>query len=85
MKKWSEKTTFEITADIISESAFVLWLIFDAVGKKSGAAWTEIAGFISIMVICVLQGIAFWNQKRVISYIAIAGFVCLVVALVLLA
>ena len=85
MKKWNEKTTFEKFADIISEIAFVLWLIFDAVGTKTGAAWTEIAGFISFMVICVFQCIAFWNQKRVISYIAIAGFVCVAVAMVLLA
>lgn len=83
MKKWSEKTTLEKISGIIAEVTFCAWLILEAIGRNGGAEWTDIASRIAIMVICVFEGISFWNYKRFVSYIAIGGFVCILATFVL--
>lgn len=83
MKKWSEKTNLEKIADIISIIAFCVWLIFEAINRKGDVVWADIASRIAILVICVFEGISYWNERRVISYIAIGGFICLIATFVL--
>ena len=82
-KKWNEKTTFEKVLDIISGIALCVWVIFAVLERTNGDKWTEIGEYISIGIIGVCQGISFWNVKRVISYIAIGGVVCIVATVVL--
>ena len=78
MKKWSEKTKLEKAADIISAIALCFWLAFEFINKNGDVAWADIASRIAVIVICVFEGIGFWNERRVLSYIAIAGIVCII-------
>lgn len=82
-KKWNEKTTVEKTAEIISGIALVVWLVIEALGRKNMIQYADIASCIAVSVICICQAFAFWNVKRVFSYIAIAGTVLLVVVAIL--
>ena len=82
-KKWSEKTTFEKILDIISGIALCVWLIFGVLERTHGYDWADKGGYISAGVICVCQAISFWTVKRVISYIAIGGFMCMVASFVI--
>ena len=83
MKNWSEKNQLEKTADIISGIAFCAWLIFEFMNRNGGESWTDIASRIAVIVICIFEGISYWNEQRVISYIAIGGFICLIATFVL--
>ena len=83
MKKWSEKSVFEKICEIISGIAFCVWMIFEAMESKGIAQWADIASRIAIIVICIFEGIVFWNEKRFISYIAIGGVICLIATFVL--
>ncbi len=82
-KAWSEKTTFEKTVEIISGLAFCIWLVFTVLERR-GAVKTELGTCIPLIVVCVCQALSFWKVKRVFSYVAIAGAVCIVTALILL-
>ena len=83
MKKWNEKTALEKTSDIISGIALCAWLIFEALDRKGVAEWADVASRIAVIVICVFEGISFWNENRVLSYIAIGGVLCLTATFVL--
>ena len=83
MKKWSEKTTLEKVARIISETAFCIWILFQIL-FKTGVVNTEIVSIAAIFVICISEAIYFWNEKRVISYIAIGGVLLMSAAFLLL-
>ena len=83
MKKWSEKSVLEKTSDIISGIAFCAWLIFEIMDIKDIAEWADVASRIAIIVICVFEGISYWNEHRVISYISIAGAICIIATFVL--
>lgn len=82
-KKWSEKTTFEKTMEIISGLALCIWFVFVLLERR-GAVKTELGSCISLLVVCVCQAISFWNVKRVFSYVAIIGAICIATALILL-
>ena len=84
MKKWSEKTTLEKVARIISETAFCIWILFEIL-LKTEVVHTEIVSAAAIFVICISETIAFWNEKRVISYIAIGGAILMSAAFILFA
>ena len=81
-RKWNEKTTLEKTMDIISGIALCVWLIFEALERKS-IAYASMGAYISIIVICICEAISFWNVKRALSYVAIAGSVLLIATIVL--
>ena len=83
MKKWSEKTALEKVARIISEVAFCIWILFQILFKE-GVVNTEIVSIAAIFVICICETICFWNEKRVISYIAIGGVLLMSAAFLLL-
>ena len=83
MKNWSEKTVLEKISDIIAGIAFCVWMIFEAMDRKGMVEWADIASRISVIVICIFEGISFWNDKRIISYIAIGGTICLIATFVL--
>ena len=82
-KNWKDKSTFEKISDIISGIAFCAWLIFETMDRKGMAEWADVASRIAIIVICIFEGISFWNKHRVISYIAIGGLICLIATFVL--
>ena len=82
-KKWSEKTTFEKTMDIISGIAICVWLIFEMLERKNVVPYAGIASSISIWVVCICEAMAYWNVKRSFSYVAIAGAALLKVVTVL--
>ena len=83
MKKWSDKSVLEKTSDVISWIAFAAWLLFEMIEKNAGAGWTSIASRIAIIVICIFEGISYWNERRVISYVAMGGVLLLVATFVL--
>ncbi len=82
-KKWSEKTTFEKTVRIISFIAFCGWMVFEILERTNKSAATEMGSYISVCVICIAESISFWNFKRSVSYIGIAGAVCMLAVIVL--
>ena len=84
-KKWSEKTTFEKTLDIVSFVACAVWLTI-VILKRTNIfkQYADLCECICIVVICACQAISFWNVKRYLSYIAIAGCGCMVISCVLL-
>ena len=83
MKSWSEKNKLEKTADIISAIAFCFWLAFEFINRKGDVSWADIASRIAIIVICVFEGIGYWNEHRVISYIAIGGLILMLAIFVI--
>ena len=82
-RKWNEKNTLEKTVTIISGIALCVWLILGYIENK--APYAETISYIALCVVCVCEAVAFWNTKRVISYIAIGGMILMLTALVLLA
>ena len=82
-KKWSEKTTFEKTMDIISGIALCVWLIFEMLERKNTVPYASTAATISICIVCICEAFAYWNVKRAFSYVAIAGAVLLAAVMVL--
>ena len=83
-RKWSEKTTVENTAEIISAIALVIWLVFEAIGRTKNVQYAELIGTIALIVVCICEAVAFWNVKRALSYVAIGGTV-LIIAVAILA
>ena len=84
-RKWSEKTTLEKVATIISGVALCVWVLFEVLERTTSLAFTESVNYIAILVICVCEAINFWKVKRVLSYVAIGGAICMIAAAVLLA
>ena len=82
-KKWSEKTTFEKTVRIISFIAFCVWLVFEILERTNKSDAISLGSYISVCVICIAESISFWNFKRSVSYIGIAGAICMIAAIVL--
>ena len=87
MKKWNEKSIVEKAAEVISYVLIVSWLIFEALVKNGifQYQYTEITSCIVWGVVCLIEAVSFWNQKRVFSYIAIGGAVLIAAVLVLMA
>ena len=85
MKKWSEKTTLEKVADIIAFVAFCVWFITEYLADKGMVPESSPITYISLSMVCVCEAISFWNERRVISYVAIGGMVLMLVAAALLA
>lgn len=82
-KKWSEKTTFEKVVDIIAGVALCVWLVFETLERKNTVQYAGVVNYIALSVVCICEAISFWKVKRVLSYVAIAGVVCMVAAVVL--
>ena len=82
-KKWSEKTTFEKVVDIIAGVALCVWLVFEALERKNAVQYAGVVNYIAIGVVCICEAISFCKVKRALSYVAIAGVVCMVAAVVL--
>ena len=84
MNSWNEKTIVEKIATIISGIALCVWIVFEILGRRGSVSFAETAGYIAVSVVCVSEAIVYWRTKRVFSYIAIGGTVCIISALVLL-
>lgn len=85
MNSWNEKTTLEKIATVISGIALLAWLVFGFLERRNAVPYAEIAGYIAVNVLCICEAICYWRVKRVFSYIAIAGVICMVTVLILLA
>ena len=83
-QKWSEKTTLQKVMDIIAGIAFLVYLIFQALERAGKVVSADLITSIAILVVCICEAVSFWNTKRVFSYVAIAGAVCLTAVVVLL-
>ncbi len=83
-EKWSEKTTFQKVMDIIAGIAFCVYLIFEALERTGKVESADLITCIAIVVVCICEAFSYWNTKRIFSYIAIAGAICLPAAIVLL-
>ena len=83
-EKWSEKTTFQKVMDIIAGIAFCVYVIFEALERANKVESADLITCIAIGVVCVCEAFSYWNKKRIFSYIAIAGAVCLIAVIVLL-
>ena len=82
-KKWNEKTTLEKVSDIISCIALCVWFIFERLEKTNKVQYASTATCIAMSIVCVCQAVSFWNVKRIFSYVAIAGAVCLATVMIL--
>ena len=85
MNNWSEKTTLEKVATIIAGIALCVWLVFEFLERKNAVPYAETVNYIAIGIVCICEAISYWRVKRVLSYIAIAGVVCMAVVWILLA
>ena len=83
-QKWSEKTAFQKAMDIISGIAFLVYLIFQALERAGKVESADLITCIAIGVVCICEAFSYWNTKRTFSYIAIAGAICVITAIVLL-
>ena len=83
MKTWNEKNAFEKALDVISGIALVAWLIFAVLENNGTIDWQVDPTMIAATIICICQTFSFWNEKRVLSYVAIAGIICMVAVIVL--
>ena len=83
-EKWSEKTIFEKVMDIIAGIAFFVYLIFEALERSNKVESADLITCIAITVVCICEAFSYWNRKRIFSYVAIGGAVCLTAAMVLL-
>ena len=83
-EKWREKTTFQKVMDIISGIAFLVYLIFEALERNGKVESADLITCIAIGVVCVCEAFSYWNTKRIFSYVAIAGAVCLMAVMILL-
>ena len=83
-EKWSEKTTFQKTMDIIAGIAFLVYIIFEALERTGKVESADLINCIAIVVVCICEAFSYWNVKRVFSYVAIAGAICVITAIVLL-
>ena len=82
-EKWSEKTTLQKVMDIIAGIAFCVYLIFEALERSGKVESADLITCIAIGVVCICEAFSYWNKKRIFSYIAIAGAVCLIAVIVL--
>ena len=85
MKTWSEKNTVEKVATVISAIAFGVWFILNLLEETGVLTGMDVVNYAAILTICVSEAVNYWNQKRIISYIAIAGILCMVAVFVLYA
>ena len=82
--KWSEKTKLQKTMDIISGIAFLVYVIIQMLEGSNKVKSADVITCIAIVVFCVCEAVSYWNTKRILSYIAIAGLVFLTVVIVLM-
>lgn len=85
MKTWSEKNTFEKVLDVISGIAVFVWVILGFLERTHGYAWADAGTYVAAIVVCICQAFTYWNEKRALSYVAIAGVVCMIAVVILLA
>ncbi len=83
-QKWSEKTTLQKVMDIIAGIAFLVYVIFEALERSGKVESADLITCIAIGVVCICEAFSYWNTKRIFSYVAIAGAVCLTAVVVLL-
>lgn len=81
-KKWSEKTAFEKTLDIIAGIALCAWVVFEVLDRR-GLSFADEASCIALTIVCACEAFNFWKTKRIFSYVAIAGAVIIIAAMVL--
>ena len=84
MKKWIDKTNTEKTMDIIAGIAFFVWLACEWLENANKLPQNNIVTGLAACAVCICEAVAFWNEKRAFSYVAIAGAVLLIAVSVLI-
>ena len=74
-KKWAEKTTVGKILTVISRVAMIIWIVFWALNEWGSFPNSDIIANFALAFVCLCEIYEFWNVKRVISYVAIAGSV----------
>ena len=82
-KKWNEKTTLEKSVSIVSWVALVIWATFTVLERTDKVQFAGFVNYITLIIVCVCEAFSFWNVKRSLSYVAIAGIVFMLTAVVL--
>ena len=83
-QKWSEKTILQKIMDIIAGFAFLVYLIFQALERAGKVESADLITCIAIGVVCICEAFSYWNTRRIFSYVAIAGAICLIGVVLLL-
>ncbi len=83
-QKWSEKTILQKIMDIIAGIAFLVYVIFQALERAGKVESADLITCIAIGVVCICEAFSYWNTKRIFSYVAIAGAICLIGVVLLL-
>lgn len=83
-QKWSEKTKVQKVMEIIAGIAFCVYLIFEVLEHTNKVESADLITAMTISVVCICEAVSYWNTKRIFSYVAIAGAVCLIAVIVLL-
>ena len=83
-QKWSEKTTLQKVMEIIAGIAFLVYVIFQALERVGKVESADLITCIAIGVVCICEAFSYWNTKRIFSYVAIAGAICLIGVVLLL-
>ena len=83
-QKWSEKTTLQKVMEIIAGIAFLVYVIFQVLERAGKVESADLITCISIGVVCICEAFSYWNTKRIFSYVAIAGAICLIGVVLLL-
>ena len=82
-KKWAEKTALGKTLTVISWIAMITWIVFWALDKWGSFPHSDIIANFALAFVCLCEIYEFWNVKRVISYVAIAGSVLILTTTIL--
>ena len=77
MKTWAEKTKVEKGATILSWVALLAWLVFEILGRMTIVPFANFASSASLFVVCASDVVIYWNEKRYLSYIALAAAILL--------
>ena len=83
-QKWSEKTTLQKVMDIIAGIAFFVHVIFQVLEIAGKVESADLITCIALSVVCICEAFSYWNTKRIFSYVAIAGVICLMGVVLLL-
>ena len=83
-QKRSEKTTFQKVMDIIAVISFLVYITFEALAIAGKLESADLITGTAMCVVCICEAFSYWNTKRVFSYVAIAGAICLAAVIILL-
>ena len=82
MKKSAKRKL--IYAAVTLVLAVLVYVIFQALERAGKVESADLITCIAIGGVCICEAVSFWDTKRVFSYVAIAGAICLIGVVLLL-